>query len=56
MKFDLLELSQAVTERDLKRAFASLLKIHRPDTDPEAFHGCGKPTSARWQILVGRQA
>lgn len=37
MKLDLLELSQAPTERDLKRAYARLLKIHRPDTDPEAF-------------------
>lgn len=37
MKLDLLELSQAATERDLKRAYARLLKVHRPDTDPEAF-------------------
>ncbi len=37
MKHDLLELSQAATERDLKRAYARLLKVHRPDTDPEAF-------------------
>ncbi|MGF7244119.1 hypothetical protein ABIC11_004575 [Pseudomonas oryzihabitans] len=37
MKLDLLELSQAATERDLKRVYARLLKVHRPDTDPEAF-------------------
>ncbi len=55
MKLDLLELFQAATERDLKRAYARLLKIHRPDTDLEAFHDCGRPTSARWQILVGGQ-
>lgn len=37
MKLDLLELSQAATERDLKRAYARLLKLHRPDTDSETF-------------------
>lgn len=37
MRVDLIELAQAATERDIKRAYARLLKIHRPDTDLEAF-------------------
>lgn len=37
MQLDLSELTQAVTEREIKRAYAKLLKTHRPDTDPEAF-------------------
>ncbi|MDR6233665.1 hypothetical protein [Pseudomonas oryzihabitans] len=37
MSLDLLELTQAASERELKRAYARLLKIHRPDEDPAAF-------------------
>lgn len=37
MPLDLLELTQATSERELKRTYARLLKIHRPDDDPAAF-------------------
>lgn len=36
--WELLGLSRAeATERDVKRAYARLLKLHRPDADPEGF-------------------
>ncbi|UUW74132.1 J domain-containing protein [Pseudomonas oryzihabitans] len=37
MSLDLLELTQSTSERELKRAYARLLKVHRPDEDPAAF-------------------
>lgn len=37
MPLDLLELTQATSARELKRNYARLLKIHRPDEDPAAF-------------------
>jgi len=37
MPLDLLELTQSTSERDLKRTYARLLKVHRPDEDPAAF-------------------
>lgn len=35
--YDLLDIDENADERTIKRAYARLLKVHRPDDDPEGF-------------------